>query len=136
MVKEKQLILIDSEYKLENIICPKHYLPLWLGKKSLRSKFWKPTQWNDKTQPPHKCKDILEYQASVKCTRIDSMLKQKYAYGICDDDEGNVRFMKLMIGVGYELENGTKFVVSDVKMSKESQIVQYFMVLEFSLHSF
>ena len=127
-MKEKQLIIIDCEYELKDIMYPKHYLCLWLKG---RRQFWKPTQWNDKTKRPPNCKDILEYHSTEKCTRIDSMLHQKFAY--CESNQGEyVRFIKFMPGGAYELEDGSKIVVTDVELTKQSQMISYCNILEFS----
>ena len=132
MVKSKQLILVDSQYQLENIMYPQNYLYLWLSTKSPRHRFWKPTQWNDPTKTPNNCEDLLEFQATARSTRIDSMLKQRHSYSEIEKD-GKLRFLKLMVGAAYELQNETKIVVTDITLSRDSQMIHYFHVLEFSI---
>lgn len=121
----------NDKYILSNILYPKHYLHLWLSKKSHRHKFWKPTQLNDQNNQPHLCSDKLEYQATSRSTRIDWMLRQTYAYAI-GEINGNKRFIKLNVGSAYELENGLKIVICDIKLRKESHMIRYFQILEYS----
>ena len=134
-VRKKQLVIVETEkYLLSNILYPKHYLHLWLSKKSPRHKFWKPTALNDPKNQPHLCRDRLEYQATRRSMRIDSMLRQRYAYAI-GEINGNKRFITIYIGSAYELENGLKIVVCDIIQRKECQIIRYFEILEYSIHN-
>ena len=64
--------------------------------------------------------------------RIDSLLRQRYAYAI-GEINGNKRFIKLYIGSAYELENGSKIVISDIIQRKECQMIRYFKILEYSI---
>ena len=141
-VDKKEITLINYEYKLENILSPKNYYLLWHSK--ARQAYWKkcrlscitsPKEWQewDRTS----C-DPLEFHGTIKSERIACMLKQKFAY--CHSDTSQyinqqiIRFEQVHVGMAYETADGLKIVVTDVKMDKDGQIVEYFHILEFSLY--
>lgn len=123
----KQLIIIKNEVKLENIMNPLEYLKLYLSPESPRSTAWKPIHCNDRSI---KDKDPLEYHASPKSYRWDWRLNQKFAYA---QKVENVGFLRMMVGVCYELENGSLIWVKDVINSNGTQLIKYCKVLKFRI---
>lgn len=132
--KEKQLIIIESHYKLNNIIFPQNYLKLYLSKHGARadSGVWKPILVNDPNKTERKDKDYAEYHATWKSFRRDMMLRQKVAYA--QKDTGEFKgFLKLMIGASYQLQNDKLIVVRDVVCTRGTQHIKYYYLWRFVL---
>lgn len=130
-----QVVVIEKRCTLNNIQYPKNYLYLYLSKESPRYKCWKPTYYNDPARKPMKDRDKLEFNGSEKSIRRDWAFQQKFGYAKCKYHEWN-GFLRLMIGAGYELSDGTIIGVKDVICTRGSQVVQYFNILQFGLVHF
>ena len=125
-VKKKQVVLIEKKrYTLRNIQYIKNYLLLYLSSDSLRKKCWKPTSFNQSVK--EKKKDKFEYHSTLKSSRPDWMLQQKFAYADCKNGDWN-GFLRMMIGACYELVDDKLICVTDVICTRGSQLIHYIEV--------
>lgn len=133
-IDRNQVVIIEKECELNNIQYINNYLLLYLSSKSPRNKCWKPTAYNDAkngSKIPYHKRDSIQFNGTLRSSRPDWMLEQRFAYGDCVNDDWK-GFLRMMIGGCYELNDDRWICVKDVVCTRGTQIIFYFQIHKLS----